>query len=153
MNRRRLLTTCTLVLCTLATTPALLAQVVSPATSPATSTTHHVVFALTSGDAADWNLTLGNMRNLLTGFGTDPYEVELVAFGPGLSILKTGSIVAADIAALQAKHVTFMACENSMRMQKVTIADLLPSVQPVPSGIVEVVSKQEKGWVYIKGGR
>ncbi len=151
MNRRHLLTTCALLLGSLAITPAtsLHAQTV-PQTAPKT---HHVVFALTSGDVADWNLTLGNMRNLLTAFGTDPYEVELVAFGPGLSILKTGSTSAADIAALQAKHVTFMACENSMRMQKVTIADLLPNIQPVPSGIVEVVTKQEKGWVYIKGGR
>jgi len=147
MKRRHLLTTCALLLGSLAINPAATLHAQAPVK------THHVVFALTSGDIADWNLTLGNMRNLLAGFGTDPYEVELVAFGPGLSILKIGSSVAIDISALQAKHVTFMACENSMRMQKVTVADLLPNIQPVPSGIVEVVTKQEKGWVYIKGGR
>ena len=115
--------------------------------------THHVVFAVTSGEEEDWKLVMGNMRNLLKSFGDGPYEVELVAFGPGLMIVTNKSTVAADIKALQAQHVHFMACENSMRSRNVAVADLLPDVQPVPSGIVEVVTKQEQGWVYIKGGR
>lgn len=134
---------CLLLLCALAATSTAVAQ----------SKAHKVVFALTSGDEADWHLTLGNMRNLLSGLGEDSTEMELVAFGPGLAILRSSSAVAADIKALQAKHVHFMACENSMRMQHVTAADLLPGVQTVPSGIVEVVTRQEQGWSYIKGGR
>jgi intracellular sulfur oxidation DsrE/DsrF family protein len=115
--------------------------------------THHVVFAVTSGEDEDWKLVMGNMRNLLKSFGDTSYEVELVAFGPGLMIVTNKSTVAAEIKAFQAQHVHFMACENSMRSRNVAVADLLPDVQPVPSGIVEVVTKQEQGWVYIKGGR
>jgi intracellular sulfur oxidation DsrE/DsrF family protein len=40
-----------------------------------------------------------------------------------------------------------------MRARHLELKDLLPGVTPVPSGIVEVVTKQEQGWVYIKGGR
>jgi len=68
-------------------------------------------------------------------------------------LVHSSSSVAADIKALQARHVQFMACENSMRGRHLTVADLLPDVHPVPAGIVEVVTKQEQGWVYIKGGR
>ncbi len=93
------------------------------------------------------------MRNLLKGFGSDPYEVELVAFGPGIMILKSNSAVAKDIKAMQDKKVQFMACENSMKFHNLTLADLLSDVHPVPSGIVELVTKQEQGWIYIKGGR
>jgi len=50
-------------------------------------------------------------------------------------------------------HVRFVACQNSMRMQHVELKDLLPKVEPVPSGIIEVVTKQEQGWAYIKGGK
>ena len=144
MKLKRSLAVCALLLCLLA----------GPNTALGQTKTHHVVFALTSGDEADWNLTLGNMRNLLKSFGDTPYEVELVAFGPGLSsVITKTSTVADDIKALQEKHVHFLACENSMRARKVTAADLLPGVDPTPSGIVEVVRRQEEGWVYIKGGR
>jgi intracellular sulfur oxidation DsrE/DsrF family protein len=129
------------------------APVASASTPAPAAKTHHVVFAVTSGDEADWGLTLGNIRNLLKGLAPDAVEVEVVAFGPGLSLLKKGSAVDADIQALEAKHVRFVACENSMRMQHVTVADLLVGVGTVPSGIIEVVTKQEQGWSYVKGGR
>ncbi len=113
---------------------------------------HRVLFAVTSGDEADWKLAMGNIRNLLTGLGADT-EVEVVAFGPGLHMVVKPSAVDEDIQALEARHVRFVACENSMRGQKVTMADLVQGVGSVPSGIVEVVTKQEQGWSYVKAGR
>ena len=123
----------------------------SEASTPAKA--HRVLFALTSGDEADWRLTLGNIHNLLVGLPADSVQVEVVSYGGGLSFVRKTSSAAADIEALLAKHVRFAACENSMRMQHVTVADLVPGVEPVPSGIVEVVTKQEQGWTYIKAGR
>jgi hypothetical protein len=50
---------------------------------------HHILFALTSGDEADWHLTMGNIRNLLSGLAPDEVEIEVVAYGPGLtSVIK-----------------------------------------------------------------
>lgn len=110
-----------------------------------------MVFAVTSGDEADWRMTLGNTRNPIEGLKPD--SVEVVGYAQGLGLVKLDSVVAKEIAALQEKHVRFVACENSMRMQHVEVKDLLPGIQPVPSWIVEVVRKQEQGWSYIKGGR
>jgi len=127
----------------------------TPAQAPvlATGKTHHVVFGVTSGDEKDWELTLGNIRNLISGLKPDPVEVEVVAYGPGLSLVKVGSSSAAGIAALVEKGVKFVACQNAMRFQHVEAKDLLPGVGQVPAGIIEVVTKQEQGWAYIKGGR
>jgi intracellular sulfur oxidation DsrE/DsrF family protein len=115
--------------------------------------THHVVFAVTSGDESDWNMTVGNIRNLIAGLKPDTVEVEVVAYAQGLSLVKRGSALASEIAGLEENHVRFVACENSMRMQHVEAKDLLLGVELVPSGVVEVVTKQEQGWSYIKGGR
>jgi intracellular sulfur oxidation DsrE/DsrF family protein len=115
--------------------------------------THRVVFGLTSGDEADWKLTIGNIRNLLSGLKPDPVEVEVVAYSQGLNLVKQGSSMAAEVAELQKLNVRFVACQNSMRMQHVELKDLLAGVEPVPAGIIEVVKKQEEGWSYIKGGR
>jgi intracellular sulfur oxidation DsrE/DsrF family protein len=115
--------------------------------------THHVVFAVTSGDVIDWQMTLGNARNLIAGLKPEPVEVEIVSYSAGIMMIKGDSAVAADIAALQAQGVKFVACQNAMRFHKLELKDLLPGVTPVPAGIVEVVTKQEQGWTYIKGGR
>ena len=122
-----------------------------PVSAAAQAKAHHVLFAVTSGDESEWKMAMGNIRNLLTGLGPDT-EVEVVAFGPGLNILKKATVVGEDIKGLEAKHVKFMACQNSMRNQNVTLADLVDGAGSVPSGIVEVVTKQEQGWSYIKAG-
>ena len=115
--------------------------------------THRVLFALTSGEQADWVLTLGNIRNLIADLKPDTVEIELVAYGPGTAMVRRDSAVAGGIAALQSPHVRFVACENSMRVQGLTKADLAPEVGTVPAGIGEVVRREESGWSYIKAGR
>jgi intracellular sulfur oxidation DsrE/DsrF family protein len=139
-------------LCTLlCLAPITRAQQPAPATAPVK--THRILFAVTSPDEADWNLTLGNIHNLINGLKPDPWEIEVVAYGPGLVILKADSTVAKDIAVFQSQGVKFMACQNAMRYHHLELKDLVPGAIPVPAGIVEVVTKQEQGWVYIKGGR
>lgn len=140
MQRKKLLTVFLLFL---------LAGTVLPAR--AQTPAHKILFALTSGDAGDWNLTLGNVANLLKGMPTA--EVEVVAYGPGINFVKKGSAAEAEIKELEQKHVHFMACHNSMVFLHLTPADLVEGVGVVPSGVVEVVTKQEEGWTYIKAGR
>src|SRR5258708_7486549 len=49
---------------------------------------HRVLFAMTSPEEANWQLTLNNIRNLISGMAPDPVEIELVAYGPGIAFLK-----------------------------------------------------------------
>lgn len=141
MNLRRFLSV-TLVLLILGTVPGY-----------AQSKSHHVLFVLTSSDDADWKLTIGNIRNLIVGLPGPDTEVEVVAYGPGLGFLRRASSTETDLQALMAQHVRFVACENSMRQQHITIQDLISGVGTVPSGVVEVVTRQEQGWSYLKAGR
>jgi intracellular sulfur oxidation DsrE/DsrF family protein len=114
---------------------------------------HKVLFAVTSADPADWGMTMGNIRNLREGLKPDTVQVEVVAYGPGIAMLKKDSTVAADIKELEAAGVVFLACANAMRHHQLTLADMLEGVASTPAGIVEVVRKQEQGWVYIKAGK
>ena len=115
--------------------------------------THRVVFALASPEQADWRLTLNNLQNLVHGFASEPYDIEVVAYGPGIAFLKKDDADAAEIQKLESAHLHFVACETAMRKQNVTAADLIEGVTTTPSGIVEVVRRQEQGWTYIKAGR
>jgi uncharacterized protein len=141
MTRRLLLALCTLLFVAL------------PLTAQSTGKPHKVIFAVTSGDVADWNLVMGNARNLINGVKPDPIEVEIVSFGPGINMIKADTPILDDIKKLQDMGVKFTACQNAMRAHKLELKDLIPGAIPVPAGIVEVVEKQEQGWIYIKGGR
>ena len=114
---------------------------------------HRVLFALTSPDEVDWQLTLNNVRNLISGAAPDPVEVEVVAYGPGVAFLKKDGPDANTIRKLESSQVRFVACGNAMKKQHLEASDLVKGSEVVAAGIVEVVRKQEQGWTYIKAGR
>lgn len=125
----------------------------SPVLFAASPAKHRVLFTVSSPDSADWQMVMNNARNLVLGLKPESVEVEVLSFGPGIGILKSDSPVRSDIDSLQKDGVHFVACANAMRTAHMTTADLAPSVTVVPSGVVEIVRKQESGWSYIKGGR
>ena len=62
------------------------------------------------------------------------------------------SIVQEKIKQLKAKGVDFVACEFSMKERNVSMEKIIPEAGFVKAGIIEIVSKQEQGWSYIKSG-
>lgn len=116
-------------------------------------TMHRVVFELTTDGEEQWQALLNNVENLQKAFGREHTEVEVVAHGKGLALLKkTNTALAPRIAALAKGGVRFAACQNTMRRQGLTKEDLLPDAVTVDSGVAEVVRKQEAGWSYLKSG-
>ncbi len=111
---------------------------------------NRALFQVTDNDPARWNMILNNMTNLREGVGGEAIEIELVAFGPGIHMLKADSPVKARIAAALKSGVTINGCQNTMTGMKLTPADMLPEIAYVPSGVVEVMRKQQQGWAYIR---
>ena len=48
---------------------------------------------MSDADPAKWNLALNNARNLQSDLGAANVEIEIVAYGPGIAMLKSESIV------------------------------------------------------------
>jgi hypothetical protein len=116
----------------------------------ANAQTHKVVIQLNTSDTLVWQGALKNISNLQTALGSST-QIELVAHGSGISILVDGKTTQkAKIAELAATGVLFKACENTIRERKIDRATILPQVGTVPSGVAEVVIKQEAGWAYLK---
>lgn len=118
-----------------------------------TGTKHHrVVFEVNSGPEA-WDQVMGNIENMRKAFAPEPLDVEVVCFGKGLDLVVAAKTTVKDrMTKLSDGGVKFMACQNSMRVHKVTTPDLVPFAGQVPSGAAEVVRKQEEGWAYLKSG-
>lgn len=109
-----------------------------------------VVIQVSQDDAAAWNLALNNAKNIQKEIGAEKVEVELVAFGPGLEMLKAESEVANRISEMVDSGVKVMACQNTMRSRKVEPADMNPKVGYVPSGVVEIMRRQQQGYAYLR---
>lgn len=111
---------------------------------------HKVVIQLNTSDTLVWQGALKNISNLQTALGTST-QIELVAHGSGIGILIDGKTTQkAKVAELAALGVLFKACENTIRERKIDRATILSQAGTVPSGVAEVVLKQESGWAYLK---
>lgn len=108
------------------------------------------VIQVSDNDAGKWNLALNNARNVQQALGADKADVEIVAYGPGLNMLKFDSLVASKIEEAQAGGIKVIACGNTMKSQKVTEQDLVRGVGVVGSGVIEIGDKQQKGWTYVR---
>jgi len=131
-------------------TAALLAIALPAAAQAQATPRNRAVFQVTDNDPARWNLILNNMSALREDVGSEGAEIELVAYGPGLNMLKADSPVKQRIAEALKSGVKINACQNTMRGMKLTPADILPEIGYVPSGVVEVMRKQQQGWAYIR---
>ncbi|MBI3480244.1 MAG: DsrE family protein [Nitrosomonadales bacterium] len=109
-----------------------------------------VIFQVSDAIPGKWNLTLNNARNVQDAIGKDKVDVEIVAYGPGIDMLKLESEVANRIDKALSDGVKIVACENTMRNMKLTQADMLPAIGYVPGGVVELMRKQKEGWAYIR---
>ena len=111
---------------------------------------NRVVMQVSDNDPAKWNLALNNARNLQSDLGASSVEIEIVAYGPGIGMLKAESVVGNRIAEALGKGVKVSACENTMRGQKLTKPDMLDGIGYVPAGVVEIMRKQQQGWAYLR---
>ncbi|MEO6719488.1 MAG: DsrE family protein [Ferruginibacter sp.] len=79
-------------------------------------------------------------------------KLEVVIYGQGIHMItKDKAKQAEEIQRLLANNnVSFKVCAFTLKRNNLTAADILPSVQVVPDGIYEIISKQREGWGYIK---
>lgn len=109
-----------------------------------------VVVQVSDADPAKWNLALNNAKNVQTDLGAANVDIEIVAYGPGIGMVKADSVVGNRIDEARAAGVKVIACENTMRGQKLSRDDMLPKIDYVSAGVVEIMQKQQQGWAYLR---
>ena len=128
-----------------------LAMSVAPAAMAADAAPpNRIVVQVSDNDPGKWNLALNNARNIQTDLGAGNVAIEVVAYGPGINMLKMDSPVAGRVDEALGAGVKVVACENTMRNAKLTKADMMNNVGYVPAGVVEIMQKQQQGWAYLR---
>lgn len=109
-----------------------------------------VVIQVSEADPAKWEMALINARNVRKAYGDQNVGVEIVAYGPGLKMLRDDSPVASALEEAKRNGVKLLACGNTMRMTHTTRAELNRAVDVVPAGIVEIMERQQDGYAYVR---
>ena len=109
-----------------------------------------IVIQVSDNDPAKWNLALNNAKNVQDDLGAANVDIEIVAYGPGISMLKLESPTGSRIAEAMKANIKIVACENTMHGQKLTKDDMLGGIGYVNAGVVEIMKKQSEGWAYLR---
>jgi len=110
------------------------------------------VFPITKWDRDEINHVLSSANNVIKFYGVDKSEVVIVVYSQGIrALLKRGnSTIKKRIKSLMTYDVEFVACHNTMKTLEIDKKDLIDGVEVVTAGIVELIERQLRGYVYIR---
>jgi intracellular sulfur oxidation DsrE/DsrF family protein len=111
---------------------------------------YKVVIQVSDNDPGKWRLALNNARNVQQDLGKDNVQIEIVAYGPGLAMLKAESKVADRLAAALDGNIGLLACENTMTNTKTSRAEMYAGISYVKAGVTHIMKRQSEGWAYIR---
>ncbi|MGD9623097.1 MAG: DsrE family protein [Arcobacter sp.] len=110
-----------------------------------------VVYSLYVGDLETVNHTIGSMYNILKEYPSESLKIVVVAYGKGLRVLKKDydANTLNRVKSLMEYDVEFVACKNTMETMKWTEKDFIDGISYTQAGIVEVIEKQQEGYIGI----
>ena len=112
---------------------------------------HKIVFDFTKADTASFSTMVRHAKNIMSMTGNA--KLEIVCHGPGLDLLVNDkTTVQKEIEELNKLNVVFAACNETMKRRGIVKGQLLAQVIIVPAAILEISSKEQQGWSYIKEG-
>ncbi len=132
------------------------------ATDAQSSKPHRLVIQVDQNDPAVMNLALNNAQNVVEYYRDkhEDVDIEIVAYGPGLNMLRADTSPVQDriarIASADAtfpSRITFSACNNTkqaMERREGHPITIVPQAQIVPAGVVRIMQLEEQGWSYVR---
>ncbi|BAF71466.1 DsrE family protein [Sulfurovum sp. NBC37-1] len=119
---------------------------------PAIDNPRKFIFPITVRDRKEINHVLSSANNVMKFYGPENVEVVIVAYSQGIeALLKHGDRdIRKRVEALMTYDVEFIACGNTMRTLHIEKKDLIDGVEVVTAGIVELIERQLRGYIYIR---
>jgi intracellular sulfur oxidation DsrE/DsrF family protein len=114
---------------------------------------HRLVIQVSTDDVRTQQIAMNNAVNLQKELGQDNIVIEIVAYGPGLSMMTPQSPASKRIPSLAMQDITFSACANTMeKMEKKSgkKVTLVEGTRVVPSGALRILELQEQGYAYLR---
>lgn len=151
MMRSQIFSALLLALFALAAPPHAFAQQVPLQDKPFAE--HKVVLQLSDSDAKKQALVLSVANNLLKAYDPDKVAIEVVAFGPGIDLLASGSERRKQVESLIAQGVRFDICLNTVdTIERETgkRPEFISAATPVQVGVGQILFLAENGYTVVR---
>lgn len=109
-----------------------------------------VVVQVSDDDPKTWNQALNVVKNVQAEYGKDKVNIELVVFGHGSGMLKFDSPLVNRVEEALGNGAQVLMCENTMKGQRLTHADMHPKIGYVKAGVIEIVERSRQGWTVVR---
>jgi intracellular sulfur oxidation DsrE/DsrF family protein len=139
---------------------ALLLVLTSTSAFAADSKEHRISIQIDQNDPEVMNLVLNNANNIMEQYKSrgETAEIEIVAYGPGLHMLRADTSPVKDrikqaVDTSFPSTIKFSACNNTrqgMEKREGKAISIISESELVPSGAVRLVELQEQGWQYLR---
>jgi len=135
--------------------PPATAQTSSPGEAPSLDkpfAEHHLVLQLSDGEEAKQALVISVAYNLLKAYGPDKIAIEVVAFGPGIDLLRAESPNRARVDSLISQGVQFDICMNTVDtlQREGKQVNINPKAVRVQVGVARILTLTEKGYTLVR---
>jgi len=136
----------------LAVTAALLSPALAQPLPDKPFADHHLILQLSDGGQDKQLLVLSVAYNLLKAYDPDKIAIVVVAFGPGIDLLRTESVNRARVDSLVAQGVEFDICMNTVDTleREGKHVDINPKAVKVQVGVGRILQLTEKGYTLVR---
>ncbi len=115
----------------------------------------NMVIQVNSQDPVTQKMALNSAKNLKKLLGKDSVDVEVVVYGPGISMLKSSAYSAEKIKDLMTDYgVNVSVCDGSLKAYAKRHGgrelNIIDGVNKVPTGAIRILELQEKGYAYLR---
>lgn len=121
-------------------------------TRPESKAMPGVVIQVADGDPTKWRLAIDQAKAVLDPeWNRGAFDVVIVAYGPGLGMLREGSPVRSAVRESLGHGIRFVACGNTMENFHVAESELLPGVTVARAGAtLEILALERAGYAYVR---
>lgn len=114
---------------------------------------HKIVLQLSDNDLKRQALVISVAYNLLKFYDPDKVAIEVVAFGPGIDLLRTDNGNRKLVESLIAQGVRFDVCLNTVdTVERETgkRPEIIPAATPVQVGVGQILLLTENGYALVR---
>ena len=114
---------------------------------------HRIVLQLSDDDPKKQRLVISVAYNLLKAYDPDKVAIEVVTFGPGIDLLRTGNGNRKLVESLVAQGVRFDVCLNTVdtvERESGKRPEIIPVATPVQVGVGQILSLTENGYTLVR---
>ena len=114
---------------------------------------HKIVLQLSDNDARKQGLVISVASNLMKFYDPDKVAIEVVAFGPGIDLLRSENTDRKQVESLIAQGVRFDVCLNTVdTIERETgkRPQYISGATPVQVGVGQILSLTENGYTLVR---